>query len=579
MSAFGKRSSRRSWKSGGSAGGGVRQPRDVRERPLALHPEQRRVDRRDAREDGDLLLVEPLQRLGREDERALERERRAEPHRHQQLVEPVVEGERQDAEDPVVRAQAQVLRDAPGREHHVRVRQHHALRVPGAPGGVDQRREVDRDRARVGGSGLGRVDRLLEVAHALVGRRRAPTERTLLSVRLRLDRRRPVAREAGLGEQDARLAVVEDERELVGLRLRVDDHEDAAGEQRPEDRDAARRGVVHEDRDAIAALEPLLLEGVREPCRLVEELRVREARLLGHDRRLVAEVVRGDEQAVVEQALMARAGERGDGLGQRTASGRRGSDWTVAPTTTRVGTGGGSKSGIRDQLLVQEHRRDRADERHLVGLAGAVGVRLELRDDALDGLRPEDPGGAQALGAQQLADVLGRVLADEDAADRRPVRTLAARVDLLGQERADGAAQRVLLLEPAQPQPVGQRGGELRHAVVEEREAALDRVAHQHPVALRVQQVALEEGLDLDVLRLAERAEALEPVGQPRDQARGRVVGGAGALDDAGVEHAERARGVREADAVAVERVVRVGQPAPVEARDEGARALEVAAR
>ena len=222
MSAFGKRSSRRSWKSGGSAGGGVRQPRDARERPLALHPEQRRVDRRHAREDGDLLLVEPLQRLGREDERALERERGAEPHGHQQLVEPVVEGERQDAEDPVVGAQAQVLGDAARGEHHVRVRQHHALRVPGAARRVDQRREVDRDRARVGRSRLGAVDRLLEVAHALVGVAGTDGEDAL-------ERAVPsiagveVAREAGLREQDARLAVVEDERELVGLRLRVDD--------------------------------------------------------------------------------------------------------------------------------------------------------------------------------------------------------------------------------------------------------------------------------------------------------------------------------------------------------------------
>ena len=325
---------------------------------------------------------------------------------------------------------------------------------------------------------------------------------------------------------------------------------------------------------------PCSCSALREPRRLVEELRVREARLLRHDRRLVAEVVRRDEQAVVEQALVARASasvatvwvnERPPGDGVPTGRLRRRRHASAGRQAARVGFA----TSCSCRSIVEIAPTSAISS---VSLArSAFASNFATTRWTASGRKIA--GGAQALGAQQLADVLGRVLADEDAADRRPVRTLAARVDLLRQERADGAPQRVLLLEPAQPQPVGQRGGELRDAVVEEREAALDRVAHQHPVALRVQQVALEEGLDLDVLRLAERAEALEPLGQPRDQARGRVVGGAGALDEPGVEHAERARGVREADAVAVERVVRLGQAAPVEARDEGARALEVAAR
>ena len=52
-----------------------------------------------------------LQDLRREGERALEHQPRARAERHDHLVEAVVEGERQDAEDDVVLASSEVGRD------------------------------------------------------------------------------------------------------------------------------------------------------------------------------------------------------------------------------------------------------------------------------------------------------------------------------------------------------------------------------------------------------------------------------------------------------------------------------------
>ncbi len=142
----------------------------------------------------------------------------------------------------------------------------------------------------------------------------------------------------------------------------------------------------------------------------------------------------------------------------------------------------------------------------------------------------------------------------------------------------DRLAQEVLLRQPAQPKLVGKAGGELGDAVVEEREAALDRVAHQHPVALRVEQIALQEGRDLEVLRPPERRHLPEP----RRQARLQPLGGIAALRRRArrrpVEQPSSRERVREADAVAVERVVGLGQPLAVEADEECAGALEVLA-
>ena len=79
----------------------------------------------------------------------------------------------------------------------------------------------------------------------------------------------------------------------------------------------------------------------------------------------------------------------------------------------------------------------------------------ELGDEARDGRRVEQPGRGEPRRAEQLVHVVGRVGADEDVADRRPVRPLRQRVDRGREPPRRCAPQDVLLLEPAQPQPVG----------------------------------------------------------------------------------------------------------------------------
>ena len=184
------------------------------------------------------------------------------------------------------------------------------------------------------------------------------------------------------------------------------------------------------------------------------------------------------------------------------------------------------EAGARDEAVVQEHGREDADERHLVGLAHRVPRRagLALADEPRDGLRGEEPGLAQPRLVEELADVGGRVRADEGADDRRAVRALLPPGDLRREPVLDGLAQEVLLVQPAQAELVGKARSELGDAVVEEGETTFDRMAHQHPVALRVEQVAVQEGGDLQVLGAAERRHLHEPRRQARLEAFGRVA-------------------------------------------------------
>src|SRR5439155_25662790 len=96
----------------------------------------------------------------------------------------------------------------------------------------------------------------------LVGRQRSPYPRRVCS-RLLGDRGR-----VGLGNEELGAAVVQDEGELRGLGLRVDEREGAAGKQRAEDRARRQRRVVEVERDPVAALEPRVLQETREPCRV-----------------------------------------------------------------------------------------------------------------------------------------------------------------------------------------------------------------------------------------------------------------------------------------------------------------------
>ncbi|MNC85152.1 hypothetical protein D3C83_07360 [compost metagenome] len=65
--------------------------------------------------------------------------------------------------------------------------------------------------------------------------------------------------------------------------------------------------------------------------------------------------------------------------------------------------------------------------------------------------------------------------------------------------------EHVLFIEHAQLVCVRQRIGQRHNILVEKREAALDRMGHQHAVALRGQEIAAEQRVDLDVLILRQR--------------------------------------------------------------------------
>ena len=78
-----------------------------------------------------------------------------------------------------------------------------------------------------------------------------------------------------------------------------------------------------------------------------------------------------------------------------------------------------------------------------------------------------------------------------------PVGLLAALGDLRRQQVGREVAQRRLLAHPGELALRGQPRGVLEDAVIEERVAPLDAVRHRDPVALRRQQVGLEQGRDL----------------------------------------------------------------------------------
>ena len=237
----------------------------------------------------------------------------------------------------------------------------------------------------------------------------------------------------------------------------------------------------------------------------------------------------------------------------------------------------------RDEAVVEEHRREHADERHLVRLADRVARRARLALAHEPRRLPPGrraPRRASRAGVEELADVAGRVGPDERA--RRSARGTGASSGRRSRRAADARPafrSRYFSFSPRSRSGSGRCGRELGDAVVEEGEAAFDRVAHQHPVALRVQEVALEEGGDLEVLRPAERRHLAEPgrAGAPPGVRPGRRAPAAWARTSPS-SSAEQPRGVREAEAMAVERVVGLGQALAVEGDQKGARALQVLA-
>ena len=112
------------------------------ERPLLLG--ELDPQRRDAREPGDLVLGAQAHDVAREqvvDQHDVGADREG----GRQLAEAGVEAERQRGEDDVVGVVLEVLADARAAHEHVAVREHDALRLAGAAGGVEDRGHVDVD--------------------------------------------------------------------------------------------------------------------------------------------------------------------------------------------------------------------------------------------------------------------------------------------------------------------------------------------------------------------------------------------------------------------------------------------------
>jgi hypothetical protein len=188
--------------------------------------------------------------------------------------------------------------------------------------------------------------------------------------------------------------------------------------------------------------------------------------------------------------------------------------------------GAGTCGAWRTKPAWSTLRREDADDGHVVGVRELpfFGARPALLPEQRDGVRIEDPRLADRPLAHRLLDPRRRVGTDERQRVRRAVRLLLAPQDRFGDEPARGPLEHVLLVEDAELVRGRQRRGELDDVRVEEREATLDGARHEHPVALRGQDVAGEQSPHLEVLVLRERRPARDLRREGRDEARGRVV-------------------------------------------------------
>ncbi len=238
---------------------------------------------------GDALVDHRLQHLGRERERPLEHQPGAHARRHDQLIEPVVERQRQHAEDDVVFLHPQVGADRRRRRQHVAVREHHALRVAGRARGVDDRGEIDVEAAaRRRRVALGRQIRILR-----------PDDRAF-QVRRAGRRRLPDGAQVLVGDEERRPAVLEVVLELVGLGQRVDDRHHRAGLEHGPERDHGVHRVVAVDDDPVAALDAALDQDVRQVVGAPIDGAERQAILGPDEPDLVAQHARGVLDVVVQ---------------------------------------------------------------------------------------------------------------------------------------------------------------------------------------------------------------------------------------------------------------------------------------
>jgi len=107
--------------------------------------EEQAENGRHPREPGHLFLDHPLDDYLGIDKIFLEDEGAAETEYHEQLVEPVIEGKRQDAEHNILFRVLQIGGDGGDRGVHVEMGHHHPFGIAGAAGGIDESGQIDVD--------------------------------------------------------------------------------------------------------------------------------------------------------------------------------------------------------------------------------------------------------------------------------------------------------------------------------------------------------------------------------------------------------------------------------------------------
>ena len=190
-----------------------------------------------------------------------------------ELAEARVEAQQEGGEDAVLLVVLQVLAHARAAHQQVAVRQHDALRLAGAAGGVEDRRDVEVD-----GAGLQHVAVRHEALPGRDPRLRVGRERGVYHDHLL---HRGVLRQVlaqpcvalGGGHEYPHGAVVEDVGHLLRPQERVDGYEHAARGRRPEHRRDGLDPLVQVDRHALAAFEPDVPQAAGEGRRLLPERR------------------------------------------------------------------------------------------------------------------------------------------------------------------------------------------------------------------------------------------------------------------------------------------------------------------
>ena len=222
------------------------------------------------------------------------------------------------------------------------------------------------------------------------------------------------------------------------------------------------------------------------------------------------------------------------------------------------------RKGHADKLLMEElHGRD-CHQRHVVRLARRNGSLCQLCAQAFRFPRIEHADGIDGIRLQHLTRPRRSIGPRERFRYRRAIRSFRSLEHAGGNERGRDVLQHVFLVEHAQLDVVGQPRRKLGETVIQERKPPLNRVAHEHPVALRRQQVAREQRVRLQELRAGEGAPLRELRRSCCEERLHRVVP-EHTLGEGGREETPDPRRRRPAEQVRKARLLRVIEAQPPE--------------